>query len=89
MKKGGSVVAMLWTLLFCTTPVLAQIVRAPFVRASFGKPIMVGGKIQAGEWSDAQSLPMRDGGRFYIKQPGEFVYMAVSLPDNRSGFTDL
>lgn len=59
------------------------------VRVPSGKPVMVDGRIEPGEWSDAVEVKMPDGARLYLKCAGEFVYVAVQFPAARSGFTDL
>ena len=59
------------------------------VRVPAGKPVMVDGKIERGEWSDAAEVKMRDGARLYLKSAGDFVCVAVLFPTSRSGFTDL
>ena len=84
MHMGRNGVVVLVMFLLYATAVLAQTIRAPL-----GKPVMLDGKIQPGEWSDATSLPIPNGGRFYVKTSKGFVYIAVQLPDDCSGFTDL
>jgi hypothetical protein len=54
-----------------------------------GKPVMLDGKIESGEWSDATEVQMPNNGKLYLKRSNEFLYVAVQLPASRSGFTDL
>ena len=63
--------------------------RQAMVRVPSGKPVMVDGKIEPGEWSDAAEVNMPDGGRLYLKFVDDFVCVAVLFPASRSGFTDL
>ena len=50
---------------------------------------MIDGRIEPGEWSDAAEVKMPGNACLYLKSSGEFVYVAVRLPEGRSGFTDL
>lgn len=59
------------------------------IRLSVGKPVMVDGNIEPGEWSDAAEVKMPNDARLYLKVAGEFVYVAVQFPASGSGFTDL
>ena len=59
------------------------------IHLSVGKPVMVDGNIEPGEWSDAVQVKMPNDARLYLKASGEFVYLAVQFPASRSGFTDL
>jgi len=59
------------------------------VRVPTGKAVMVDGKIEPGEWSDAAKVEMPGNACLYLKYSGEFMYLAVRLPEGRSGFTDL
>ena len=59
------------------------------IHLSVGKPVMVDGNIEPGEWSDAVEVKMPNDARLYLKVSGEFVYVAVQFPAARSGFTDL
>jgi hypothetical protein len=59
------------------------------IQLSVGKPVMVDGNIESGEWSDAREVTMPNDARLYLKVSGEFVCMAVQFPASRSGFTDL
>jgi hypothetical protein len=59
------------------------------IHLSVGKPVMVDGSIEPGEWSDVREVTMPNDARLYLKVSGEFVCMAVQFPASRSGFTDL
>jgi hypothetical protein len=53
-----------------------------------GRPVMVDGVIDAGEWSDA-ALAETVAGRLHIKEVGEFVLVGLELPGQSAGFVDL
>jgi len=59
------------------------------IHVPVGKPVIVDGKIEPGEWSDAAEVKMPNEARLCLKVSGEFVYVAVQFPASRSGFTDL
>jgi hypothetical protein len=59
------------------------------IHLSVGKPVMVDGNIEPGEWSDAAEVKMPNDARLYLKVSGDFVYVAVQFPGSSSGFTDL
>ena len=59
------------------------------IHLSVGKPVMVDGNIEPGEWNDAAEVKMPNDARLYLKVAGESVYVAVQFPASRSGFTDL
>jgi hypothetical protein len=81
----GAVVLLLITWIGATsTDTTKEIVRVPT-----GKVVMVDGKIEPGEWSDAAEVKIPGDASLYLKSSGEFVYLAVRLPEGRSGFTDL
>jgi hypothetical protein len=84
--RGLGVIVILFTVLIGATLPDApeEIIHVPI-----GKPVMVDGKIEPDEWSDAAELKMPNGARLCLKRAGEFVYVAVQFPVSRSGFTDL
>lgn len=50
------------------------------IRVPAGKPVLIDGKISAGEWDDAATKVLPNGfGKLYFKRSGEFVYIAVQL----------
>ena len=54
-----------------------------------GRTVMIDGKISGDEWADAAHIDLNAGGRLFLKTDGQYVYFAVRLPSNRSGFVDL
>jgi len=54
-----------------------------------GKPVMLDGKLEPGQWSDATQVEMGGGARLRLKTSQQFAYIAVEFPATRSGFTDL
>lgn len=41
--------------------------------------VMIDGKMDPGEWDDAAEFPLGDVARIYVKQSGDYVWMAVEL----------
>ncbi len=54
-----------------------------------GKPVMIDGRIEASEWSDAATRELPNGMRFFAKHSNEYVWLAIALPDGADGATDL
>jgi len=79
------------TVVVFTIWVAAVSTNAPdeIVRVPTGKAVMINGKIEPGEWSDAAEVKMPSNACLYLKSSGEFVYLAVQFPASRSGFTDV
>jgi len=53
-----------------------------------GGPVMIDGRISAGEWRDASSLVLGRA-RIWVKQTSDFVCIAVEFPPDTHGFADL
>ncbi len=54
-----------------------------------GAPVMIDGKYDAATWRDAAVVDMGGGAAMHIKTSAGFVFIAITLPDSQSGFTDL
>lgn len=54
-----------------------------------GKPVMIDGKLEAGEWNDASLRELPGLARLYVKQSNEYVWLAVELTNAKDGALDL
>ncbi len=67
-----------------STALVAQTITVPQ-----GKPIMLDGKLSAGEWSDARQLQFGAFARLYCKQNNNDVLLAIQLLESKTGTVDL
>lgn len=54
-----------------------------------GKLVMVDGKLEANEWSDASVVELPGLARFYAKTCGPYVFLALELTQSNDGAVDL
>jgi hypothetical protein len=59
------------------------------IKAPHGKPVMIDGKLAAGEWGDARVVTLPGVARLFVKQSGEYVFLALELTNSDTGTVDL
>ncbi len=59
------------------------------VNVPLGKPVLVDGVVEPVEWSDAYVRELSGEVRFYAKHSGDFLWLAVELPEGGDGAVDL
>jgi hypothetical protein len=68
---------------------LSTIAASQTVSIPQGMPIMLDGKLTAGEWSDAKQLNAGDFARLYFKQNNNDLLIAIQFLKSKTGTTDL
>ncbi len=63
--------------------------QAATVTVPQGKVVMIDGKLDEGEWSDAAKLDLDHFARVYVKSAGDYVYLAVQMLQSETGAVDL
>jgi hypothetical protein len=54
-----------------------------------GSAVMIDGKLEPGEWSDARKTAFLNGAVLYSKLHEHFLLLAIVFPQGKYGFTDL
>src|SRR5262249_6311121 len=58
-------------------------------RVPRGTPALLDGHVEKSEWNDAAVISLDDFARVYVKQSGEFVWLALELLKDKNGTLDL
>jgi hypothetical protein len=80
---------MIARILLASTLLVPSLFAADHLTVPHGRSVMIDGKISGNEWADAAHVELGAGGRLFFKTSGQYVYLAIRLPSNRSGFVDL
>lgn len=80
---------MIARILLLLVLVVPSLVAVDHITVPRGRTVMIDGKISGDEWIDAGHVELGGSGHLFFKTAGQYVYFAVQLPNNRSGFVDL
>jgi hypothetical protein len=80
---------MIARILLVLVLVIPSLVAVDHITVPRGRMVMIDGKISGDEWIDAGQVELGGSGLLFFKTAGQYVYFAVQLPNNRSGFVDL
>ncbi len=59
------------------------------IRVPHGRPVLLDGTAEPGEWTDANATALSGGIRFYVKQSEQYLWLAIELPAGNDGAIDL
>lgn len=68
---------------------LCAITAAAQTKVPRGKPVLLDGHVDKSEWQDAAVIHLDDFARVYIKESGDFVWLALELLKDKNGTLDL